>query len=209
MRTVMLGTGGFAVPTCCGLLESTHDVLAVVSRPPRAAAGRSRASTARNPMRELAERHGLTLHLPADINSTQGLSLLQQLQADLLVVCDYGQILSAAALATTRLGGINLHASLLPKYRGAAPVNWALYHGETTTGVTVIHMNPQLDAGPCLIQEATPIDPQEDAVQLESRLAKLGCAAVQRAIEQLAGWDGQSPLGQVQDQTLMSVVPRD
>ena len=77
---------------------------------------------------------------------------LTQKTADLFVVCDYGQILSRETLRLARLGGINLHASLLPKYRGAAPINWAIYHGETETGVTVIHMTPQLDAGPCLVQ---------------------------------------------------------
>ena len=129
-------------------------------------------------MRKLAVQCGLALHMPEDINAPASVSLLQQFQADLLVVCDYGQILSATALATTRCGGINLHASLLPKYRGAAPINWALYHGETVTGVTVIHMSPQLDAGPCLIQEAVAIDAAEDAIQLEQRLAVLGRQAV-------------------------------
>ena len=159
-------------------------------------------------MRELAVQCGLPLHMPEDINASAGVSLLQQFQADLLVVCDYGQILSATALATTRCGGINLHASLLPKYRGAAPINWALYHGETTTGVTVIHMTPHLDAGPCLIQETVAIDAAEDAIQLEQRLAVLGRRAVMAAIDQLAGWDGRSPLGQPQDRSQVVRAPR-
>ena len=82
------------------------------------------------------------------------------------MVCDYGQILAPATLATARLGGMNLHASLLPKYRGAAPINWAIYHGETETGVTVIHMTPRIDAGPCIAQARVPIGPDETAAEL-------------------------------------------
>ncbi len=105
------------------------------------------------------------------------------MDADLLVVCDYGQILSAGALATARLGGINLHASLLPRYRGAAPINWAIYHGESETGVSVIHMTPQVDAGPVIGQASTKIDPDETAVELESRLSELGAWLIRRAID--------------------------
>ena len=105
--------------------------------------------------------------------------------ADLLVVCDYGQILAPAALATARRGGVNLHASLLPKYRGAAPINWAIYHGETETGVTVIHMTPQIDAGPCIAQARAAIGPDETAAELEARLAELGARLVCETIDRL------------------------
>ncbi len=189
MRIVMLGTGGFAVPTCRALLGSGHDVLAIVSRPPRPTRSRS-GEPAPSPMRSLAQQHGLSLLMPEDINAPAAMAQLEQFQSCLLVVCDYGQILSDQALATSRLGGINLHASLLPKYRGAAPINWALYDGETTTGVTVIHMTPRLDAGPCLLQHSTAIGPEEDAVQLEDRLAEMGRQAVLQAIDLLAQWDG-------------------
>jgi methionyl-tRNA formyltransferase len=104
---------------------------------------------------------------------------------DLLVVCDYGQILSPEVLELARFGGINLHASLLPKYRGAAPIHWAIYHGERQTGVTVIHMTPRLDAGPAIAQRATPIGPEETAAELEPRLAELGAPAVLEAIDAL------------------------
>jgi methionyl-tRNA formyltransferase len=103
----------------------------------------------------------------------------------LLIVADYGQILSPETLAVAPLGGINLHGSLLPKYRGAAPINWALYQGERETGVTVIHMTPRIDAGPCLAQAATPIDAEETAVELEARLAELGAPLVCGAIDDL------------------------
>ena len=109
---------------------------------------------------------------PPTVNATEAQSRLTSLAADLLVVCDYGEILRPETLATARLGGINLHGSLLPKYRGAAPVQWAILRGETETGNSVIQMTPGLDAGPCLGQQRTPIDPDEDAGQLESRLAR-------------------------------------
>jgi methionyl-tRNA formyltransferase len=103
----------------------------------------------------------------------------------MLVVCDYGEILRPETLATARLGGINLHGSLLPKYRGAAPVQWAILRGETETGNSVIHMTPGLDAGPILAQQRTVIDPEEDAAQLESRLATMGADLVLDVIDSL------------------------
>ena len=104
------------------------------------------------------------------------------------------------------LGGINLHASLLPKYRGAAPINWAIYHGESETGVSVIQMTPRLDAGPCLVQKRTPIDPDETAMEVEARLAELGAPAVVEAIELLA--TGGEHSGIPQDASLATKAPR-
>jgi methionyl-tRNA formyltransferase len=207
LRLVMMGTGPFAVPTFSDLLASPHQVLALVTRPIVAAPGR-RSTERPNPMREVAEEQGLAVHAPASINSPEAIDLLRGYHADLYVVCDYGQILSSAALATARLGGINLHASLLPRYRGAAPINWALYEGATQTGVTVIHMTPQLDAGPSLVQQATEIDPDENAAGLEQRLATLGSRAVAEALERLEHWDGRSPLGEVQERALATRAPR-
>jgi methionyl-tRNA formyltransferase len=100
-----------------------------------------------------------------------------------MVVCDYGQILSAESLSMTRMGGINLHASLLPKYRGAAPINWAIYDGERQTGVTVIHMTPRVDAGPCIAQATSDIHPEETAMSLEARLSELGAWLVRRTLD--------------------------
>jgi methionyl-tRNA formyltransferase len=110
---------------------------------------------------------------------------LKSLGPKLLVVCDYGEILRPETLATAALGGINLHGSLLPKYRGAAPVQWAILRGERETGNSVIQMTPGLDAGPCLAQQRTPIDPDEDAGQLETRLAAMGAELVVRVVDQL------------------------
>jgi methionyl-tRNA formyltransferase len=126
----------------------------------------------------------------------------------LFVVCDYGQILSSPTLAVSHRGGINLHGSLLPKYRGAAPVNWAIWRGEVETGVTVIHMTPHLDGGPCLAVARTAIALGEDTPALEQRLSLLGVQPVLQALEMLAGWDGQSPLGTRQDVALATRAPR-
>ena len=125
-----------------------------------------------------------------------------------MVVCDYGQILSRDTLATTRLGGINLHGSLLPKYRGAAPVQWAVINGDSHSGVTVIHMTPKLDGGPTLVQVDTPIEAHETAETLEVRLSQLGVPAVLEAIELLASWDGKSTLGAIQDSQEVTKAPR-
>jgi methionyl-tRNA formyltransferase len=183
MRLIMMGTGPFAVPTFERLLGSRHEVLALVTRPPRPVHGKSRAEA--NPMRELALARGIRVHEPVDINAPPARAVLASDRPDLFVACDYGQILSTEVLEIARAGGVNLHASLLPKYRGAAPINWAIYHGEAETGVTVIHMTPRLDAGPAIVQRATPIGQDETAAELEPRLAQLGARAVLEAIDAL------------------------
>jgi methionyl-tRNA formyltransferase len=146
--------------------------------------------------------------MPQNVNSEESLLEIRRLESDLLVVCDYGQILSADVLKQTRLGGINLHGSLLPKYRGAAPVNWALYNGDAETGVSVLQITPALDAGPCLSLRKTAIRPDETAIELEPRLAELGVEPVHEAIAMLEDWDGHSPIGLVQDRSQVTKAPR-
>jgi methionyl-tRNA formyltransferase len=183
MRLVIIGTGPFAVPAFSGLFETAHDVAALVTKPLEPARGRE--FPAATPLRDLAHAHGTPIFDPQDINGQDALPTLQSYLADLLVVCDYGQILSAGTLAAARLGGLNVHGSLLPKYRGAAPINWAIYHGEKETGVSVIHMTPRVDAGPLVAQARTEIGPDETAVELEKRLADVGAWLVRRAIDSL------------------------
>lgn len=206
MQLVMMGTGPFAVPTFSSLLDSDWPVRALVTRPTPAPRGRRKQPS--NPMRDLAQQRGLRILDPPDLNDEPSRRQLAQLEADLFVVCDYGQILSSQTLAVARLGGINLHGSLLPAYRGAAPVNWAIYDGQTRTGVTVLHMTPKLDAGPSLVERAIDIDPDETAFELEARLAQLGVAPVHEAIRLLEHWDGKTELGTVQDPGLASKAPR-
>ena len=183
MRVIMMGTGPFAVPTLRQLYLSRHQVLALITRPPRPIHGKSQADV--NPMREVAIAHGTAVHEPESINAPPARMVLASYRPDLFVVCDYGQILASETLEIAPFGGINLHASLLPKYRGAAPINWALYHGETETGVTIIHMTPRVDAGPAIAQAKTLIGADETAAELEPRLAELGAPAVVAAIDAL------------------------
>ena len=203
MRLVMVGTGPFAVPTFRGLFETHHEVAALVTSPIHQ--GHRKHPVPLSPMRDVAHEFGVPIDDPEDINSATSIVRLASYRADLVVVCDYGQILTSETLATARFGGVNLHASLLPKYRGAAPINWAIYHGETETGVTVIHMTPRIDAGPCIGQASTPIDPEETAVDLEARLREIGGWLVRRAVDSLeAGHLDALP----QDPRLASKAPR-
>jgi methionyl-tRNA formyltransferase len=202
----MMGTGPFAVPTFESLVAAEHDVVVLVTRPMPPM--RTRGKPPINPMRDAAGQHGIEVIAPDDVNSEGARTQLAALRPDLFVVCDYGQILSPDTLAITPLGGINLHGSLLPKYRGAAPVQWAIFNGDAETGVTVIHMTPQLDAGPCLVTRSTPIGDDETHAELEPRLADLGVGAVHEAIRLLDDWDGESTVGVAQDQSLASRAPR-
>lgn len=206
MRLLMMGTGPFAVPTFRALLDSPHEVLALVTRPTPPAKGREKASL--NPMRDLAEERGLTVYSPESINTDEAEVKLREWNADLFVVCDYGQILSKPALSLAPLGGINLHASLLPKFRGAAPIHWAILNGEAETGVTVIHMTPRLDGGPCLAVRRTPIGYEETQSELEHRLSEIGVPAVLEAIEALSQWDRMSALGTMQPKDKITKAPR-
>jgi methionyl-tRNA formyltransferase len=205
MRIVVLGTGPFAVPSFAALLAGPEEVVALVTRPDVQNKGRKEVV---NPMRAFAEERNFPVHAPADINSAEGIELLKSLRPDLLVVCDYGQILSNEALAIPSLGGINLHGSLLPKYRGAAPINWVIWKGEQETGITVIHMTPQLDGGPALAVRSTPIGPTETTAELEPRLSQLGVDAVLESIALLKNWDRASPIGVRQDQSLATKARR-
>src|SRR5690349_304093 len=162
MRLVVLGTGPFAVPTLQKLAESRHEIALLVTRPPT-----DRKATA-SPMQQTAESLRLEVWAPPTVNVAESQERISALRPDLLVVCDYGEILRPETLATSRLGGINLHGSLLPKYRGAAPVQWSILNGDAETGNSVIQMTPGLDAGPLLAQQRTPIEADEDAGQLES-----------------------------------------
>jgi methionyl-tRNA formyltransferase len=199
MRLVMLGTGPFAVPTLRALAASRHAVAHVVTRPPR---GRRPEPP---PMQTAAEDLGIPVWQPETLNDEAACATLRDLAADLLVVCDYGEILKPPALAAARLGGINLHGSLLPKYRGAAPVQWAVINGDAETGSTVIQMTPGLDAGPILGVDRTAIDPNETAGQLEARLALRGGELTLQVVDAL---EAGTATPESQDKRLASKAPR-
>jgi len=183
MRLVMMGTGPFGEPTFRKLYELPHQVVGLVTGRPRPRRGRR--TEAPSQLRQIALEHGTPVYEPEDVNGREFRPQLLEFRADLWVVCDYGQILSADTLAAARLGGINVHASLLPKYRGAAPIQWAIYHGESTTGVSIIHMTPQLDAGPIIAQAGTSIAPEETAEDLERRLAYIASTLMPNVLNAL------------------------
>lgn len=185
----MMGTGDFAVPTFeslygIGLSGTGHQVVGLFTQPDRT--GRGHHRNLQNPMKELAQRHETPVFQPEKINTPESLAELRRLAADLFVVASYGQILSPELLSIPRLGSINVHASLLPKYRGAAPVEYAILNGDAETGVSIIQVLPQLDAGAIFAVARTPIGPTETAGQLEDRLARLAVDLVPGVIEQLA-----------------------
>jgi methionyl-tRNA formyltransferase len=206
MRIVMMGSGGFAEPTFEALLSSPHAVVGLVTQPD-AVKGSERGSTRQTGkgMKGIALERQLPISQPENVNTAEGLTGLQAMQPDLLVVAAYGQILSKDILVAAPHGGINVHASLLPKYRGAAPIAWAIYHGEKQTGVTIIRMSVSLDAGDMLAQEAVDIGPQETAGELEARLAPIGAKLAMQVIDQIASGSVQ---GVKQDKALMTKAPK-
>lgn len=206
MRLVVMGTGPFAVPSFEALSRDGHEIALVVTRPQPPVKSRRGAPPA--PVRDWATAAGFDVYDPDSINTPDAIARVAAAQADLMVVCDYGQILKPDALATTPLGGINLHGSLLPAYRGAAPVQRALLSGDAVTGVSVIHMTPKLDGGPILVTRETPIDDDETSGELEVRLSEIGVSATIDAIEILANWDRESDIGSVQDSSQISKAPR-
>ena len=174
MRIVFLGSGGFAIPSLEALLDAGHEVPALVTQPDREK-GRGRA-LAPPPTKPVAERHGILVLQPRRVREPDAQEALRRLAPELQVVVAFGQILPRSVIDIAPRGTVNVHASLLPKLRGAAPVQWAIANGETETGVTTMLIDESLDTGPILLARSTPIGPDETAADLESRLATLGAA---------------------------------
>lgn len=203
MKLIFLGNGPFAVPILNRIASSDHVISLVVARPDRPS-GKHQEIVA-GPVRARAEALGIAVEQPERVNSAEYARRLGTEGADVLLVADFGEILSADCLASARLGGVNVHASLLPKYRGAAPVAWAIFHGETETGVSIIQMSPLLDAGGVILQAATSILENETAGQLEGRLAALGA---ELALDALAKLESGEARIVPQDARLVSKAPR-
>jgi methionyl-tRNA formyltransferase len=182
LKIVMLGTGEFAVPSFASLYDTRHQVVGLYTQPDRIRAGKEVHA---NRMKEVALQHGTPVFQPEKINTPESLSELANLGADMFLVAAYGQILSRKFLAIPRLGSFNIHASLLPKYRGAAPINYAILNGETETGVTLIEVEPALDAGPMVGVFRTPIGANETAGELEERLAALAAPLTVEFLDKL------------------------
>jgi methionyl-tRNA formyltransferase len=170
MKAVFMGTPEFAVPTLHAMLAAHVEVAGVVTQPDRPA-GRGRELAA-PPVKRLALERGLPVFQPPKIKNPAAVAQVQALKPEVIVVVGYGQIIPASIFDFPRLGTINGHASLLPKYRGAAPIQWAIANGETVTGVTTMRMEAGLDTGDILLQEEVAIGPEETAPELSRRLAE-------------------------------------
>jgi methionyl-tRNA formyltransferase len=173
VKLIFMGTPEFSVPSLERLIIDGHKLAAVFTQPDRPA-GRGRHLHA-PPVKTLAIAHGIAVHQPSKIkNSEEARAIFERISPDACVVVAYGKILPGWMLAIPRLGCINVHASLLPKYRGAAPINWAIANGERETGITIMQMDAGMDTGPKLAQRSIPIGNQETAPELSARLAQLG-----------------------------------
>jgi len=181
MRIIFFGTPAFAVPSLRALLDEGAQVVAVVTQPDRPR-GRSRSTLLPPPVKELALEHGIPVFQPERPTGDLFLTSLRRLEPELGVVVAYGHLLKPEILAIPRQGMINVHASLLPAHRGAAPIQWAILQGDTRTGVTIMQMEAGLDSGPILHQLETPITPWETGGSLTERLATLGAAALVEAL---------------------------
>jgi len=180
---VFFGSGAFAVPALERLHAEGYPILAVVTQPPKPA-GRG-WHTLRTPVHETAEKMGLPVFAPSKARDPQFLEQVRQLSPDLVVLASYGKILPQALLEIAPLGNWNLHGSLLPKYRGASPIQTAMLEGESETGVTLMEMVAEMDAGDIYLQCAVPILPEDDAGSLEHKLAHVGADLLMEGLEQL------------------------
>ena len=176
IRIIVLGTGDFALPMFDHLCDSGHQVVALLTQPDRPQGRKQELIPSQ--IKQSALARGIAVLQPENVNAQESLEQIRQLRPDLMVTAAYGQILSPELLAIPILGGINLHGSILPAYRGAAPVARAIQHGETETGVTVIRITPRIDAGGMIAVARTPIGPDETAGELEHRLAMLGAPLI-------------------------------
>ncbi len=176
MRIVFAGTPEFAVPPLEALLAGSYDVCAIYTQPDRPS-GRGRKLT-ESPIKALALSRGIPVYQPESFNSEEAIQTLAQLQPDLLIVVAYGLILPLRVINIPPLGAINIHASLLPRWRGAAPIQRAILEGDPETGVTIMHIELRLDAGPMLLKKSIPIGTDETAGELHDRLAVLGASAL-------------------------------
>jgi len=200
VKLVYLGTPRFAVPTLERIVEAGHEIAAVFTQPDRPK-GRGQKD-AMPPVKETALRLGLAVHQPERVRRPEVVEQLRALGTEVMVVVGYGQIIPQAILDIPPKGIINVHASLLPKYRGAAPIQWALAHGEPRTGVTTMKIDAGLDTGAILLKWETEIGPEETAVELGDRLATAGADLLVQTLAKLA-----DIVPQKQDEGLATYAP--
>jgi methionyl-tRNA formyltransferase len=183
-NVVFMGTPEFACPTLQKLIDRGEQLVAVVTQPDRPKGRGQRLMPP--PVKELALRNGLTVLQPSKVRDPAFVEVIRELAPEVIVVVAFGQILPKALLDIPPLGCINVHASLLPHYRGAAPLNWCLINGETETGVTTMLMDVGLDTGPMLLKRATPIGENEDIVSLHDRMSAMGAQLLSETLDGLA-----------------------
>ena len=183
MRILFMGTPDFAVASLQRLVEDGHDVCGVFTQPDKPK-NRGMKMTF-SPVKEYALSQNLQVYQPLKMRDGEAMAIVEQLQPELIVVAAYGRILPEEILNAPKYGSINVHSSLLPKYRGAAPINWAILDGLDETGVTIMYMAKELDAGDIIHTVTTPIDPRETALELTMRLAQLGAQALAEAVDML------------------------
>ncbi len=183
LRIVLFGTGEFALPTFSSLIESAeHEVAAVYTQPDRTGRGHHRHV---NKVKVMAEAHGVPVHQPEKVNTAEALAELRALDADVFVVAAYGQMLKPDFLAIPPLGAFNLHGSLLPRHRGAAPVQYSIWKGDQEAGVTMFQIEPALDSGPMIGKVATKIGAEETSGELMLRLADLSVDLTNQCLSDL------------------------
>jgi methionyl-tRNA formyltransferase len=183
-RIIFMGTPAYAVPTLKAIHHSPHRLELVITQPDRPK-GRGR-KVFPPPVKQTARELGYDVIQPAKIKTREFAESLKQIRPDLLVVVAYGRILPKSILDVPRLGAVNVHASLLPKYRGAAPIQWAVINGEKETGITTMWMDEGMDTGDILLTATEPIDPGDTAASLHDRLAQLGAVVLLKTLEKLA-----------------------
>lgn len=192
MRILFMGTPDFAVASLRRLVEDGHEICGVLTQPDKPK-NRGHKLTP-TPVKEYAMTENLPVFQPVSLRNAESLELVRSLDPELIVVAAYGKLLPEDILNVPPLGSINVHSSLLPKYRGAAPINWAVLNGDTVTGVTIMHMASELDAGDIIAQRAADIGPDENAQQLYGRLAGLGGELLVETVAAIeAGTVGRTP----------------
>ena len=202
MRILFMGTPEFAVASLKRLVEDGNQVCGVFTQPDKP---KNRGhKMAFSPVKEYALTVGIPVYQPLKMRDGEALGIVRELAPELIVVAAYGKILPEDILNTPPYGSINVHSSLLPKYRGAAPINWAILNGERVTGVSIMYMAKELDAGDVILCRETPIDPDEDAQALTARLALLGADALAEAVEQLKNGTAQRT---AQDHSAFTYAP--
>lgn len=200
MRLAFMGSPDFAVPALQSLVAAGHEIAAVYAQPPRDA-GRGQHETP-CPVHAAALEMGLTLRTPKRLRgNAEEIEFFQHLQLDVAIVAAYGLILPEAFLIAPRRGCLNIHASLLPRWRGAAPIQAAILAGDAKTGITIMQMDAGLDTGAMLLSEATPIGPQDTAADLHDRLSGIGGRVVLRALD-------ETPYPTTQDDTASTYAPK-